>query len=120
LDAGTWFGTFGGGEERKGGFGITSEREEIQRCSQQRPFQSSFPWFSGPYDIVSRKNDTIVWRDDRFSLQWTGIGFPIARKMRAAALIQRRIGQDRDLRLSRDEMPGNRSDTLGDSRDLPQ
>jgi hypothetical protein len=80
--------------ERKGGFRIASEEGEIKGCSQQKPFQPPFPRFSGPDDIVSRKNDTIVCRDARFSSRLTEISLLIARKMRAAALIQQRIARN--------------------------
>jgi len=65
-------------------------------CSQLRLFQAPITCFSGSNDTVTRKNDTIVWGDARFSLRLTGIYIFPARNWRAAALLQRRFCRGRD------------------------
>jgi hypothetical protein len=69
-------------------------------CPHRWLFQAPFPFFPGPDDTVLGKNDTIVSGGARFSLSLAGIAPLRSRKMRAAALFQRRIVRDRDCKLS--------------------
>jgi hypothetical protein len=76
-------------------------------CSQQRLFQPPIARFSGTFDTVSRKNDTMVWGNARFRLPLAGIRRFPARNMRAAALLLEGIGRGRYRWLSRKRGSGN-------------